>query len=355
MNTGKKWSLCFLILSVAALLFVCVLTIVIDPYFHYHVPLRGLQYPIELERYQNDGILKHFSYDAIITGSSMTENFKSSECDTLFGVNSVKTSLSGSSLKEVNNQLQRAIHANSSIKLVIRGLDGWNLLDDKDHMCVGDELPDFLYDDNPLNDVEYLLNKQVICQNTIEVLKYTIKGYSTTSFDDYSSWAGYVNFGADVVKNDYTRPEKSSKTCPLTEEDAKKVTENLQQNVIQVAQDHPDIQFYYFFTPYSIAYMDEQNQYGILNQQFDTYLLASEMLLEVDNIRLFSFFDDYDTITDLNNYYDTAHYSPEINSLILQRMRCGEYELTKENYKAHWQEVRDYYCAFDYDELFEEQ
>lgn len=355
MNTGKKWSLLFLILSVAAMLFICALTIVIDPYFHYHGPLDALQYPIEEERYQNDGILKHFSYDAILTGTSMTENFRTSECDALFGVHSVKTSLNGSSLKEVNDQLQRAIDANPEIKLVIRGLDGWNLFDDKDHMRVGDELPTFLYDDNPLNDVEYLLNKQILCQDTIEVLKYTVKGYTTTSFDEYSSWASYVTFGEEVVKGDYTRPEKSPITDSITEADVKTITETLQQNVIQIARDNPDIQFYYFFTPYSILYMDEQNQYGILERQFDAYLLASELLLETDNIHLFSFFADYDTITNLDNYYDTAHYSDDINSLILQRMCCGDYELTKENYKARWQEVREYYCSYDYDALFAEQ
>ena len=54
-------------------------TYMIDPLFHYHEPVEGLKYPINDERYQNDGIIKHFEYNAIITGSSMTENFKTSE------------------------------------------------------------------------------------------------------------------------------------------------------------------------------------------------------------------------------------------------------------------------------------
>ena len=50
---------------------------------------------------------KHFDYDAIITGTSMTENFLSSEFDSLFGVNSVKTTFSGASYKEINQNFYR--------------------------------------------------------------------------------------------------------------------------------------------------------------------------------------------------------------------------------------------------------
>lgn len=50
--------------------------------YHYHAPLEDFAYLLDRnnERYQNYGILSHFSYDTIITGTSLTENFKSSEC-----------------------------------------------------------------------------------------------------------------------------------------------------------------------------------------------------------------------------------------------------------------------------------
>lgn len=352
MNNSKKWSIRLLSLSLATLVLICALTAVIDPFFHYHAPLKHLRYPIDNERYQNDGILKHFSYDAIITGTSMTENFKASECNELFGVNSVKTCFSGSSLKEVNEQLQRAVSANPDIRLIIRGLDGWNLFSDKDDMRTDAEYPTYLYDTSLLNDVEYLLNKQILCENTLEVVKHTIKRYATTNFDQYSYWADYYTFDLESAMASYERPEKASFSEHLTDTDIRNISENLLQNVIQIAQDNPQIEFYYFFTPYSILYMDEQNQYGILESQMEAYLLATQLLLEADNIHLFSFFSDYSTITNLNNYKDPAHYSAEINSLLLQRMAAGEYELTQENYTAHWQEVSQYYLGYNYDALF---
>lgn len=47
----------------------------IDPYFHYRKPnVDGYFYTLYNERSQNNGISKHFDYDALITGTSMTEN-----------------------------------------------------------------------------------------------------------------------------------------------------------------------------------------------------------------------------------------------------------------------------------------
>ena len=97
MNKGKIW--CFLVaaFTVIPLLLLAGITVIVDPYFHYHAPLEFLEYPLDNQRYQNDGIVKHFEYDAIITGTSMTENFHTSDLNRLFDVNSVKIPFSGGS------------------------------------------------------------------------------------------------------------------------------------------------------------------------------------------------------------------------------------------------------------------
>ncbi|MBQ8041585.1 MAG: hypothetical protein IJ274_17270, partial [Lachnospiraceae bacterium] len=85
MRKSTKWMIAFISMFLAILLLTGTFMVVVDPYFHYHKPLNGLGYSLENERYQNDGIVKHFSYDAIITGSSMTECFRPSEMKELFG------------------------------------------------------------------------------------------------------------------------------------------------------------------------------------------------------------------------------------------------------------------------------
>lgn len=350
---SKKWCIFSLLLCLILLLVVTTLTAYIDPFFHYHAPQKTLSYPINSERYQNYGILKNFSYDTIITGSSMSQNFRTSECDALFQVTSVKTTLAGGTLLEFHEMLKHAISSNPNLHTIFWGLDTWLLFEDKDAMREGEIFPTYLYDDSLCNDVEYVLNKHILIDNTLNVLDYTKEGNTTTSFDEYSFWANHAVFDKEYVLSNYVRSQKIDVPPPAYMYYLENAQITVEQNILPLISQNPDIQFYFFFTPYSILSMDGTNQQLLLDLEFQACSLISQMLLEYDNVHLFSFFNDYETITNLDNYYDTIHYSDSINSLMLQRMAEGEYALTKENYMDHWQEVSAYYLAYDYDALFQ--
>lgn len=349
MRSSKSFVLFTVAAAMVLLLIVGAATVIIDPFFHYHGPLTGLQYPINNQRYQNSGIVKNFSYDALITGTSLTENFKTSEFDALFGVNSIKVSFSGGSSEELLTNLQKALEANPNIRYVLYGIDSWNLLTGRDLIEADGDFPLYLYDDDLFNDVEYIFNKDVFCNNTLGVLRYTAEGNTTTSFDAYSSWNHPS--GAEAVIQSYDRPELAEAELEFTDEDAATLSNSLRQGILRLALEHPDIQFLCFFPPYSILSWDLYLRMGELPHQTQQFILATEILLEAENIQLFSFYNDYETITNLDNYSDSVHYTPQINSLLLQRMRDGEYLLTKDNYQAHWQEFYEFYNSYDYDAL----
>ena len=74
---AKKWLIGWGCLVLALLFLISSLVVYVDPYFHYHAPKTDLFfYGLYNQRSQNDGILRHFDYDAVITGTSMTENFR---------------------------------------------------------------------------------------------------------------------------------------------------------------------------------------------------------------------------------------------------------------------------------------
>lgn len=351
MNNSKTWSILCIALVMVLLIAAGSATMIIDPFFHFHAPLENLEYPIDNQRYQNDGIVRNFEYDAIITGSSMTENFKTTEFDALFGVNSVKVSYSGGSYAELFSNLQQAMESNPNIRTVIFCIDEWFLFTGRELISADGAYPTYLYDDNIFNDVEYVLNKEILCDNTLGVLEYTRDGKTTTSFDEYGSWE--FPTGTDVVLANYQRLEKAQ-TISLTDADISLMKDTLENAALKLALEYPDTQFLYYFPPYSILNWDNNNQIGILERQVEAMQLASHILLQADNIQLFSFFTDYETITNLDNYRDIVHHSSEINSLLLQRMCKGEYRLTKETIDSHWQEVLNYYSNFDYEALFTE-
>ena len=108
------------------LVLICImggLTVFVDPLFHYHSPVDGISYPLSNQRYQNYGIVKQFDYNALITGTSMTENFKTSDWEAAFGGQAIKVPFSGSYLKETSACIQTALESNPQLKYVVRSLD----------------------------------------------------------------------------------------------------------------------------------------------------------------------------------------------------------------------------------------
>lgn len=82
--------------------------------------------------------------------------------------------------------------------------------------------------------------------------------------------------------------------------------------------------------------------------------VAIEQLLGYENVRLFSFTDNYDLTCDLNNYLDDVHCVDEVYTWILQKMKNGEYELKKNNYQKYMKNISEFYNNYDYDSIFEE-
>ena len=350
---NKIWAVATVSLIVLCVAAIGAVVAVIDPYFHYGKGLSFLSYPLHNQRYQNDGIAKHFDYDAIITGSSMAENFKTSEMDELFGTNSIKLPFSGSTYKEINDNLKVAMAHNDNIKIVVRGLDYVRMFDKADRMTYdASEYPHYLYDDKLLNDVNYLYNKGVLI-NTAKVLLNTITGAPSKDFDNYRYWDDNWTYGAEAVKLTYPRPETISPKVQISEADRKNIHENITQNVTSLAAANPETEFYLFITPYSIYYFDRAYRNGSLDKNIDAEQYIVEMLLEYPNIHVFSFFDEYDVICNLDNYKDIAHYSEEINSQMLVWMKEGKHQLTKDNYQEYYSNIREFYTNYDYDSLFE--
>lgn len=348
----KKWNILVLLLSFGALLLVAGVTAFVDPFLHYHAPLTFLQYPLIDERYQNDGMARYFSYDAIITGTSMTQNFKCSEFDALWDVNSLKTSYSGASFHEIRENLERYFTYQTQIKYVLCSLDAnrLNYPADRDEY---EEYPYYLYDNNLFNDTNYLLNKEVI-PKTIAVINYTRAGNHTPTRDAYGSWSEYKAYGRESVLASFERLPVSGQVVALTKADEMTIRENITKNVYALALEHPDVEFYYFFPPYSICYWDALVRTKQIEAQIQAQEMTCEILLDCPNVHVYDFSKKIDVIGNLDNYTDTLHYGEWMNSDILQWIRSGEGELTKENYREFYQDVLDYYTNYDYSVIFSE-
>lgn len=352
-NLYKRWTIGVLTLTLCGLIILGGLTVYVDPCFHYHKPIENMAYQLKLkeERYINDGIARNFEYTGIISGTSMVENFRTSEFNELFSCKSIKVPFSGGKYKLVSDTIKRGLENNPDVRIVLRSLDYSTMLETDKGVSAND--PGYLMNNNPFDDVNYVFNKDILFDMTLETIRYTREGMQTTSFDAYANWDAMYAFGKDAVLSTYVRGNKAEQERMLTAEERDAVIQNVRENVVQLAEEYPNTFFYVFFTPYSICYWDTLNQAGEVNWHIELERCAIEEMLSVPNIKIFSFSNNFDLTCNLDNYKDQAHYSEEINSAMLNWMLKDEYLLTTENYEAYLSEIREFYTSYDYDTIYQ--
>lgn len=348
-NKEGKWIFATLIGLLICLFIYGAIIVYIDPFFHYHAPIDGIAYSLERdnERYQNAGILKHFSYDSIIIGTSLTENFKTSEWETLTGEKTVKTSLAGGTYKEMNDHLKIAFKSDNKIASVIRCLDIQCLDYDKDAMMEDYIFPTYMTNDNLLDDVSYVLNKDAM-KWAVKAIDNTIKGYPTTSFDVYANWMEQTYYGREYALRTYKIGEPAEVERELTEVDYIRIKENVRQNVTELVEAHPETTFYLFIPPYSMCYWDVIVNKGELSYWLEAEKILVEELLKYSNVKLYSFENNFEVTSNIDNYKDTVHYGEWINTDILEWMVNDEYRLTEDNYMDYFEEMETFLRAYDY-------
>ena len=345
----KKWFWMTLSMTIVVLLSILIAMVIVDPYFHFHGPLKGISYRLYSERYINNGIAKHFEYDTVITGSSINQNFKTSLMDELFETNAIKIPFSGAAFEEIKDTLEVALSSDNEVRYVLWGLD-YNGLNREYDFQGYLEYPDYLYDNNLLNDTSYIYNKTILFEGLLNTLFLNLSGEDTTTFDEYSTWEG--GSGWDSIHKTYRRSQEILPMEDISEEEIERVKKNITENIVNLANAYPDTKFILFYTPYSALYWESLYRDGWLEKQIQMEQIATELMLECDNIELYSFCQEVAITDNINNYRDKEHYVAEINDMIMHWIADGRGCITKNNYKDILQWELDYYMNFDYDKLY---
>ena len=131
------------------------------------------------------------------------------------------------------------------------------------------------------------------------------------------------------------------------------VEDNIEQNYVELAKKNENINYYMFVTPSSILWWDEAIHEGTIQKHLEAEEIFYSKILECKNVKVYSYFNNYDLICNLDNYKDKTHYSEKINSQILNWIKNDEYLITKKNVNEYMQKEREFYLNYDYDAIFE--
>lgn len=151
----------------------------------------------------------------------------------------------------------------------------------------------------------------------------------------------------------YQRGERIEIIRELTTEERRVILGNINQNMMAAPQNYPNVDFYFFYSPYSIVWWDNIKNCGMVDFYIEIMEMLAKEAFKFDNIKLFDFCSNYEMVCNLNNYKDDIHYSAEINSKILDWMEEEKYLVTEDNYKRHFEELKEFYQNYNYDKIFD--
>ena len=338
----KRWVLFVLAALLAGLAACAALTYAVDPFEQYResaiLPL------YDQESYNNPGIAKNYDYDAVILGTSMVEMSNPSVIDACFGVKSIKLPMRGSHTAQMGWQLSHVFAAKEkrgeTLKLAILAVDAYSLMGPVDD---DEEIIEYLWNDNPLDDVSYLLNRDVLLVKIPKMLKNI--GKSTAGKrDDMYKWTD-VTFSAQSVFD--TTPVSPQKEMTDSEYRIERSTGNITEHILRHVQAHPETTFLIYMPPYSVGYWYLMTRGGLSEQQFRSRARVCELLLEYPNVQIYDFSSRVEWITDLDEYFDYSHHSSAVSDAVMRAMAAGENRVTSvEEMQAGSERIRQAVEAF---------
>lgn len=306
----------------------------IDPLQFY----RKAAYPpllIGQKRFQVPGLIKHYDYDTVVIGTSVSENFEARDIKKELSLNALNLSMQGASVLEQKLALTLALQT-GKVRNVIWDINFEFLRGDAEWVANFDgSFPFYFYDDNPLNEVNnYLLNVDT-AKNSLKILlrRCGLNTYRSFTPDELYPWYRKKPSGAAVVRKSWQLAAAKGRKPFLgevAEYASAKLNANFDRQVLQLIREHPEVKFTLYFPPNSVGYYAQVA--AAAPEVFDHMLQSRQHVFaqtrDLPNVRLFDFQPLPELIYETDNYFDLMHFTHPISNYILESMRLDRHRMT---------------------------
>ena len=183
-----------------------------------------------------------------------------------------------------------------------------------------EEIVRYLWNDDPLDDVNYLLNRDVLAVKLPRLLRnrgLPLEGKRDAMYQ----WVDVVFSEESVLRTVTFRSQQEMTPADFRLE---RSTENIRRNLLPMIAAHPETRFCIYMPPYSAAYWYQVTRGGLSEQQYRSRRLVCEMLGEYPNAEIYDFSRRLDWIEDLSNYFDYSHHSTAVSDALIRAMAAGE-------------------------------
>lgn len=294
----------------------------IDPYVRYRKPFYSKTVGATGNPALYPGILKNYEYDSLILGTSMAQNFKVKEANEVFDANFINVAQSGASTEDTLKIFNSA--NKTQVRNVIMSLDIFSFNSEGTNTLKYD----YMFSDISIRDYKYLLNMDTF----IQILRIATKPNKNPYELGYWANDGYKFSKEEVLK---TVPEINKEKKLKIEGMKKRYNETIRLMV----EKNPNIKFYFFFPPYSML------MYKTLGVDFEDFInfkkhIVDELLV-FQNVAIHDFQSEKKITHNLDLYKDYTHYSPDINTFMLNQFLSSDFKLNSDNYLIKLQELID--------------
>lgn len=323
--TRKRWCLLTASMLVLSLAAIVALVVIVDPFEIYHRALfYNPPYESKTQMYAGAGVAKSYTYDSIIIGSSMTENCRPSVYDDALGGRFVKLSMNAGQSLDHAKMMEIAFRTHD-VRRVVYGMDFFSF--SLYYTNQKAKTPDYLYDGDLLNDVQYWFNKSVLFTNIPRALQNIGTPDEDKTRDSMYSWDPPEMPGEEALRAlvNLSAPMPAQADTARGLEFAQL---GLEHNLLPFIRAHRDTTFTIFFPPYSLLYWADQAAQGNLDTCMAQKNLMAEILLAEPNVELFDFQARFDWIENYDLYYDLIHYISVVNNEMAYDMADGVCRVT---------------------------
>lgn len=295
------------------------------------------------ERYEMAGLIRHQDYEDIVMGTSLVANYRASWFEAGLGERTLKITFPDGRLSEFNTALELAVRTHGPMHNVFFCLDPNVLVRESQRS----ELPEYLYNDNPVDDLQFYLNAESLALAVKSVL---LGDSAKVPLDEAYVWDRDSVFSVGNALAGYPRPEPTGVTLPG---DAYLAAAERNLDVVcGWAEKYPETQFVIWFPPYSVLYWDQMDRLGKTEAILNAVEYAASRLLSHDNVRIHSFLNAQGIITDLGQYTDHIHCSGQVTAYETKCMLDGTWLIQSWLVPSQIGELRDFVTNYDYDGVY---
>ena len=322
----KRWCGHVLLWIAILLCLSAAIVYVVDPCIRYRRPRFYKPFYVDSE-IQLPGMIRNYDYNSILIGSSMSQNFRSSDFKREMGLDLLKAACPGISSKDYSLLFDVIMEeGNHKPDVLFFNVDLFSYSYENRTVFPPDRR--FFFNKPPNHEYKYFWNYTVWNKYILRFLKQSLlRKYKNIDYDTmFSRRDRYA--GVDEVRRSLKRPKG------VFHFNMKKdvLIANFKNDVLRHLKSMPDTKIEVFFPPYSVLFWGQVEK----DDKIDDYLaIKNEMqrlLFQLPNVRMHDFQAAESVMLDFDNYKDTSHYRENINTWMVKKMASGEYVCTADNY-----------------------